>query len=73
MDDTILEGFEGATVLYIAHRLEVLLHFDRILVMDQGRLVEFDEPGKLMQSPDSQFATMYSKASSQIEDHKKIE
>ncbi|HMP72982.1 MAG TPA: ABC transporter ATP-binding protein [Kiritimatiellia bacterium] len=36
----LLELMEGRTVFAIAHRLSTVMHCDRILVLDQGRLVE---------------------------------
>lgn len=42
----------------IAHRLGSIIDSDRILVMDSGRVVEFDKPDILLQIPDGQFANM---------------
>lgn len=37
---SLLELMQGKTTLVIAHRLSTLLHMDRILVFDQGKIVE---------------------------------
>ncbi|KAG0027434.1 hypothetical protein BGZ81_005634 [Podila clonocystis] len=42
--------FEGATVFTIAHRLNTVIgDYDRILVLDQGQVMEFGEPWELLQ------------------------
>lgn len=44
---TIVNGFRGKTLLCIAHRLKTIINYDRICVMDQGRIAELDTPLKL--------------------------
>lgn len=44
IQNTMATAFKGKTVLCIAHRLKTIIGYDRICVMDQGRIVELDKP-----------------------------
>jgi len=44
----IEERFAHATQFTIAHRLQTIANYDRVLVLDRGRKMEFDEPYKLL-------------------------
>ena len=52
---SIREEFGDATLIVIAHRLSTIADFDRILVLGEGRVVEFDTPGKLMEREEGVF------------------
>jgi ABC-type multidrug transport system fused ATPase/permease subunit len=43
----------------IAHRLQPLVEFDRILVLDSGRLIENDHPAQLLANKHSAFSALY--------------
>jgi len=46
---SIREEFGDSTLLVIAHRLSTIADFDRILVMSDGRAVEFGAPRRLLE------------------------
>ncbi|KAK2593028.1 hypothetical protein QQS21_009282 [Conoideocrella luteorostrata] len=50
--------FQGWTVIAIAHKLQWVVDFDRVAVLDAGRLVEYDEPKRLLMR-DSRFKKLY--------------
>ena len=45
MHDMIFEDFAGQTVIAILHRRDELHRFDRVVVVDQGRVVSVGKPG----------------------------
>ena len=51
--------FKDCTVLSIAHRIESVMNFDRIMVFDQGELKEFDKPSQLIKKKNSLFFKLY--------------
>ncbi|KAL3981708.1 multi drug resistance-associated protein (MRP) [Acanthocheilonema viteae] len=55
---TIREQFSHCTVLTIAHRLHTVMDSDRVLVLENGCIHEFDTPRKLLDDPDSLFRAM---------------
>jgi len=65
----IREEFSGATVLTIAHRLNTIMDSDRVLVLDAGRVAEFDSPSVLMGMPDGIFRSMVEKSRTEMGPH----
>lgn len=55
---TIRRKFKNCTVLTIAHRLNTIMDSDKVLVMDSGRVAEFDHPHILLQNPEGEFTKL---------------
>ncbi|GFR84872.1 multidrug resistance-associated protein 1 [Elysia marginata] len=55
---TIRTEFEGCTVLTIAHRLNTIMDYTRIMVLDAGQIKEFKSPQELLQDTNSIFHSM---------------
>ncbi|KAJ3015528.1 UNVERIFIED_CONTAM: hypothetical protein HDU68_012690 [Siphonaria sp. JEL0065] len=68
---TLRETMKDATIFTIAHRLNTVIDSDRILVLDNGSVVEFDSPATLLgrdgsdATPMSIFAAMVNETGSQ--------
>ena len=54
----IREEFSDATILAVAHRLDTIMDFDRIALLSDGKLVEFDTPKAFLESK-SAFKELY--------------
>ncbi|SCU90689.1 LAMI_0E03202g1_1 [Lachancea mirantina] len=46
----IVQEFSSCTILCVAHRLNTILDYDRILVLEQGSVAEFDTPKALFRA-----------------------
>jgi ABC-type multidrug transport system fused ATPase/permease subunit len=58
MQRVVREEFAGATNIAIAHRLDTILDFDKVAVLSEGTLIEFDSPQALLDQP-SAFRELY--------------
>uniref|UniRef100_A0A671LKD1 ATP-binding cassette sub-family C member 5 n=1 Tax=Sinocyclocheilus anshuiensis TaxID=1608454 RepID=A0A671LKD1_9TELE len=66
IQETIRNAFQDCTTLTIAHRLHTVLSCDRIMVLNQGQVVEFDEPSKLLANENSRFCAMLAAVENKI-------
>ncbi|KAG0282294.1 Multidrug resistance-associated protein 1, partial [Linnemannia gamsii] len=52
---TIRKEFKDRTILTIAHRIKTVMDSDKILVLERGRVEEYETPGDLLQNKESLF------------------
>ncbi|KAJ7725290.1 hypothetical protein DFH07DRAFT_970902 [Mycena maculata] len=50
--------FMDSLLITVAHRLRTIIDYDRLLVLDKGKVVEFDTPLRLIQKEDGIFRNM---------------
>lgn len=58
LQQVIQDKFQNHTVIAVAHRLDTILNFDRIAVLDKGVMVECDTPAALL-ARDSMFRDLW--------------
>ncbi|KAI6219243.1 Multidrug resistance protein mrp-7 [Aphelenchoides besseyi] len=58
IQETIRREFADATIFTIAHRLNTIVDYDRVMVLDAGEIREFDNPRQLLSNPNSLFSAM---------------
>ena len=51
-----------STVITVAHRIKTIIDYDKILVLDNGSIIEFDSPQNLLKNEKSLFFELYSKS-----------
>jgi ATP-binding cassette subfamily C (CFTR/MRP) protein 1 len=56
---TLQNELEGTTVLTIAHRLDTIMHCDRVVVMHEGQVAESGAPDELKSKPGGRFAELW--------------
>lgn len=76
-----LRAVKGSTIITIAHRLQTVIDYDKVLVLDKGEVIEYDSPWKLLSNENGIFHGMCEmsgdleslvKGAQQAEDKKKL-
>ncbi len=57
IQDTLRE-LKESTIITIAHRLQTIIDYDKVLVLDKGEVIEFDAPWELIQKDGGVFRGM---------------
>ena len=53
-----LRDVKESTILTIAHRLQTIIDYDKVLVLDKGKIIEYDAPWELISREGSSFRGM---------------
>ena len=56
------DSLNDSTIITIAHRIKSIIDYDKILVIDNGIIIEFDSPQNLLKNEQSLFFELYSKS-----------
>lgn len=67
MQRIIRENFANHTIITVAHKLDTILDYDKIAMLEAGRLIAFDDPYTLL-STDSAFSRFYANAAAEESD-----
>lgn len=57
--DLIRDEFKHHTIIAIAHRLDTVVDFDRVVVLDKGRVVEVGNPRDLLNQGRGKFRELW--------------
>jgi ATP-binding cassette subfamily C (CFTR/MRP) protein 4 len=58
LQKTLRENFSDATIISIAHRLDTIMDYDRVLVLGNSKVLEFGSPKELLGREGGHFASM---------------
>uniref|UniRef100_A0A7N6FGZ0 Uncharacterized protein n=1 Tax=Anabas testudineus TaxID=64144 RepID=A0A7N6FGZ0_ANATE len=58
IQETIRSAFGSCTTFIIAHRLNTVMSCNRVMVLDNGQILEFDSPAALLADENSRFRAM---------------
>ena len=55
----IRQRFSRHTIIAVAHKLDTITDFDKVALLENGYLKEFDSPRALLDNPASAFKQLY--------------
>ena len=62
IQELIRNDFKNKTVICIAHRLQTIIDYDRLIVLQNGIIKQFDKPNILLKNKNGLFYQMYNDA-----------
>ena len=60
INNIILNILKDSTVITITNKIKTILEYDRILILDQGKLIEQGSPNELINKKEGAFYNIYS-------------
>lgn len=60
MQEVIRVEFKEYTVVAVSHRLDMVMDYDRVVVMEKGEIVEVGNPGQLVKEAGTRFGELWS-------------
>ena len=67
MQRVLQEAFKTCTTIAIVHKLHTVLDFDRVVVLEKGRVSESGRPRELLERQGSSFKALYESMNSDVE------
>lgn len=67
MQRVLRKEFEGRTIIAIAHKLHTVLDFDRVMLLEKGRIVETGNPQELLETETSAFRALYKSLGEEVQ------
>lgn len=58
LQKTLRERFSDATIISVAHRLDTIIDYDKVLVLGDGKMMEFGSPSDLLSKEDGHFLAL---------------
>ena len=55
----LMKSFQGCTLITIAHKIKTVMEYDRIFVLEEGKLVETGKPEELIAKKKGLFYDLY--------------
>jgi ATP-binding cassette subfamily C (CFTR/MRP) protein 1 len=59
VSELVRTEFKNWTVITVAHRLETIVDFDKVLVLQDGHIAEYDSPKALLAKEGSLFKSLW--------------
>jgi ATP-binding cassette subfamily C (CFTR/MRP) protein 4 len=58
LQEAVSKSFRGATIISVAHRLDTIIDYDMILVLGNGRILEYGKPHNLLIESSGHFSSL---------------